>query len=69
MAKKNDFDVEMLKFKNLQGRAREEALKRYGDIKENDLVIVTTRINSLPTYEIERVDGDPLKHLFGLGKK
>jgi hypothetical protein len=62
-------DLEIKKFKSLQGRAREAALERYKDIKDNDLVIVTTNINSLPTYQIEKVEGDPLKYLFELGKK
>ena len=64
-----NFDVELKKFKSLQGRAREAALDRYKDIKDNDLVVVTTRVNSLPTYEIEKVEGDPLKFLFDMGKK
>ena len=63
-----DFDLELKKFKSLQGRAREEALKKYNNIKDNDLVLVTTKVNSLPIYEIEKVKGDPVKFLYGLDK-
>ncbi len=62
-------DVELKKFKSLQGRARDEALRKYGNLKDNDLVVVTTKVNSLPKYEIEMVEGDPIKFLFDLGKK
>jgi hypothetical protein len=65
----DEADSEIKKFKSLQGRARDAALEKYKDIKDNDLVVVTTRVNSLPTYEIEKIDGDPLKYLFDLGKK
>lgn len=65
----DEADFEIKKFKSLQGRARDAALEKYKDIKDNDLVVVTTRVNSLPTYEIEKIDGDPLKYLFDLGKK
>jgi hypothetical protein len=69
MGKDGDADFELKKFKSLQGRAREAALQKYADIKDNDILIVTTRVNSLPTYEIEKVTGDPLKYLFNMGKK
>lgn len=62
-------DSEIKKFKSLQGRAREAALEKYKSINDNDLIVVTTRVNSLPIYEIEKIDGDPLKYLFNLGKK
>ena len=68
MAYKNT-DSEIKKFKSLQGRAREAALEKYKDIKDNDLIVVTTRVNSLPIYEIERINGDPLTYLLNLGKK
>ena len=69
MAQDGNADFELKKFKSLQGRAREAALQKYVDIKDNDIVVVTTRVNSLPTYEIEKVSGDPLKYLFDMGKK
>ena len=62
-------DYEIKKFKSLQGRAREVALEKYRGIKENDLVIVSTRFNPLPIYEVEKIDGDPLKYLFNLDQR
>ncbi len=60
-------DVRFRKVKALQGRARDEALRQ--NLNENDLVVVRTMIGSLPEYEIEKVEGDPIQFLFNLGKK
>ncbi len=61
--------IRIRKFRSLNGRAKEEAQRKYKDIQENDLVVVTTKIGSLPTYEIEKIEGDPLKFLFDMGKR
>lgn len=54
-------DTVIRKVKVLQGRARDEANRqRLGD---EDLVLVTTSINSLPTYKIEKIEGDPISFL------
>lgn len=65
----NRGDPELKKFKSLNGRAREVALKKYPTIAPNDLVVVTTKINPLPMYDVEKVGGDPLKYLFDIGKR
>lgn len=54
-------DIRIRKVKMLQGRAKVEAEKQHLD--SNDLVIVTTSINSLPEYHIEKIDGDPVSYL------
>lgn len=60
-------DVRFRKVKVLQGRARDLAEQQ--GLKENDLVVVRTTIGSLPNYEIEKVEGNPVEFLFNLGKK
>jgi hypothetical protein len=54
-------DIRIRKVKMLQGRAKVEAEKQ--GLTPNDLVIVTTSVNSLPEYHIEKVDGDPVSYL------
>ncbi len=54
-------DIRIRKVKMLQGRAKVEAEKQ--GLTPNDLVIVTTTVNSLPEYHIEKVDGDPVSYL------
>ncbi len=49
------------KVKVLQGRAKDEA-DRQG-LDPDDLVIVTTSVNSLPEYHIEKIEGDPVSYL------
>ena len=65
----NEGDPELKKFKSLGGRAREEALRKYPTIGPNDLVVVTTKINSLPMYEIEKISGDPVEYLLAMKKQ
>lgn len=54
-------DIRIRKVKMLDDRAREKANQK--GLNENDLVIVRTVVNSLPTYEIEKIDGSPIKYL------
>jgi hypothetical protein len=58
-------DIRIRKVKMLQGRAKVEAEKQHLD--SNDLVIVTTSVNSLPEYKIEKIDGDPVSFLLKRG--
>ena len=57
----NGEDVRIRKVRMLSDRARENADQM--KLKENDLVIVRTHINSLPTYEIEKIEGSPITYL------
>lgn len=59
-------DIRIRKVKMLQGRAKEEAEKQ--GLTPNDLVIITTSVNSLPEYRIEKVDGDPVSYLLKRAK-
>jgi hypothetical protein len=59
-------DIRIRKVKVLQGRAKEEAEKLKLD--PNDLVIVTTSVNSLPEYRIEKIEGDPVSYLLKRAK-
>lgn len=59
-------DIRIRKVKVLQGRAKEVAEK--SELKPDDLVIVTTRVNSLPEYQIEKIDGDPVSFLLKRSK-
>lgn len=61
MVKEMSADIRIRKVKVLQGRAKDEAEKQ--GLASNDLVIVTTTVNSLPEYHIEKVDGDPVSFL------
>ena len=54
-------DIRIRKVKMLQGRAKMEAEKQ--GLTPNDLVIVTTSVNSLPEYHVEKVEGDPVSYL------
>ena len=45
----------------LKGRAREKAMEK--DLDENDLVILKRTVNSLPEYEVEKIEGEPVKYL------
>jgi hypothetical protein len=54
-------DIRIRKVKVLQGRAKIEAEKK--KLGPNDLVIVTTSVNSLPEYHVEKIDGDPVSYL------
>jgi hypothetical protein len=45
----------------LQGRARDIAIQK--GYTDKDLVLVKTSINSLPSYDVQRIDGDPLSFL------
>ncbi|MDR2203252.1 MAG: hypothetical protein LBE76_02925 [Nitrososphaerota archaeon] len=55
------------KVKVLQGRAKEEA-ETMG-LKPDDLVILTTTVNSLPQYNIEKIDGSPVDYLMKKASK
>jgi hypothetical protein len=59
-------DVRIRKVKVLQGRAKDEADKK--NLKPDDLVIVTTSVNSLPEYHVEKIDGDPVSYLLRRAK-
>lgn len=65
-AKEMSVDMRVRKVKVLQGRAKDEALKQ--GLEPNDLVIVTTTVNSLPEYHIEKIDGDPVSFLLKRAK-
>ena len=54
-------DINIRKVKMLDDRARETANEM--GLKENDLVILTTHIDSLPKYELEQIKGSPVKYL------
>jgi hypothetical protein len=54
-------DICVKKVKILDDRARAIANKK--GLKENDLVILTTHIGSLPEYELEPIKGSPIKYL------
>ena len=57
-------DFRIRKFKILQGEAREIAIEKYKNIKDDDLVIISTRNGKI--YNIEKIEGDPLEYLFGI---
>jgi len=59
-------DIRIRKVKVLQGRAKIEAEKQ--NLNPDDLVIVTTSVNSLPEYHIEKIDGDPVSYLLKRAK-
>ena len=59
-------DIRIRKVRMLQGRAKSEAEKQ--GLAPNDLVIVTTSVNSLPEYRIEKVEGDPVSYLLKRAK-
>jgi len=59
-------DIRIRKVKMLQGRAKVEAEKQ--SLTPNDLVIVTTSVNSLPEYHVEKVNGDPVSYLLKRAK-
>jgi len=59
-------DVVIRKVKVLRGRPREEATKM--GLLSNDLVLLTTTVNSLPEYHIEKIDGDPVTFLLKRAK-
>lgn len=59
-------EVKFRYVKNLQGRAKEQALEQ--GLNEDSLVLVRARVGSLPEYEIIEVEGDPLKTLFQADK-
>ncbi|MFA5306640.1 MAG: hypothetical protein WC365_04265 [Candidatus Babeliales bacterium] len=56
-------DICIRKVKILQGKAKDAADKQ--NLTPNDLVIVTTTINkdSPPSYNVEKVIGDPVSYL------
>lgn len=59
-------DIRIRKVKVLQGRAKDKADKK--GLNPDDLVIVKTSVNSLPEYEIEKIDGDPVSFLLKRAK-
>jgi hypothetical protein len=54
-------DIRIRKVKVLQGRAKDKAEKK--GLCPDDLVIVKTSVSSLPEYEIEKIEGDPVSFL------
>ena len=60
-------DIRIRKVKVLKGKAKTEAEKQ--GLSPDDLVIVTTKINDLPEYSIEKVVGDPVSYLLGRKKE
>ena len=59
-------NIRIRKVKVLQGRAKIEAEKQ--NLKIDDLVIVTTSVNSLPEYHVEKIEGDPVSYLLKRAK-
>jgi hypothetical protein len=59
-------DIRIRKVKVLQGRAMDEAIKM--GLASDDLVILTTNVNSLPEYHIEKVEGNPISYLLRRSK-
>jgi len=59
-------DIRIRKVKVLQGRAKDEAEKK--QLAPDDLVLVTTSVNSLPEYQVEKIDGDPVSFLLKRSK-
>ncbi len=59
-------DIRIRKVKVLQGRAKDEAEKN--GLATDDLVIVTTSVNSLPEYHVEKIEGDPVSFLLKRAK-
>ncbi len=59
-------DMRIRKVKVLQGRAMDEAIKM--GLASDDLVILTTNVNSLPEYHIEKIDGNPISYLLKRAK-
>jgi hypothetical protein len=64
--KQMSVDMRIRKVKVLQGRAHEEAMKK--GLAPNDLVILTTCVNSLPEYGVEKIEGDPVSFLLKRAK-
>lgn len=58
-------NVRIRKVNVLQGRAREKTEEK--DLKPNDLVIVRTTVDSVPQYEVEKIEGGPVSYLLGEG--
>jgi hypothetical protein len=59
-------DMRIRKVKVLQGRAMDEAMKM--GLEPDDLVILTTSVNSLPEYRIEKIEGNPISYLLKRSK-
>jgi len=59
-------DIRIRKVKVLKGRAKEEAEKN--KLSPDDLVILTTSVNSLPEYHVEKIEGDPVSYLLKRAK-
>lgn len=60
MAAQGD-EISIRKVKILDDRAR--AIADDMGLEENDLVILTTHIDSLPEYGLEKIEGSPIKYL------
>lgn len=60
MAAQGD-EISIRKVKMLDDRAR--AIADGMNLKENDLVILTTHVGSLPEYNLEPIKGSPIKYL------
>lgn len=54
------------KVRALQGRVRAQAEEQ--GLNANDLVIVKPSINSLPQYEIIKIEGNPVNFLLSMSK-
>lgn len=54
-------DVRIRRVNTLQGDAKVKADEM--GLKQEDLVLVKTSIGSLQTYEVEKVEGDPVSFL------
>lgn len=65
-AREMSSDIRIRKVKVLQGRAKDEAMKQ--GLAPNDLVILTTSVNSLPEYVVEKIVGDPVSFLLKRAK-
>lgn len=59
-------DMRIRKVSVLQGRAKDEAVRM--GLSPDDLIILTTSVNSLPEYHIEKIEGNPISYLLKRAK-
>ena len=55
-------DVRVRKVRILQGKAK-EAAERAGATEDDLVILRTSRYHSQPTYEAEKIEGDPTLYL------
>ena len=54
-------DVRIRRVKTLQGEAKQKADELH--LEPDELVLVRQKINSMPAFELEKVEGDPVSFL------